>query len=79
MLVTDTSVTHETCTFISYPLTEPYLTFLALAVRPTALPCLALRCVSFQTTVADIFKKYPEIEQECNDEVANHEWCTNIK
>eukprot|EP00903_Cladosiphon_okamuranus_P011881 g11160.t1 len=32
-----------------------------------------------QTTVADIFKKYPEIEQECNDEVANHEWCTNIK
>ncbi|CAN0058023.1 unnamed protein product [Scytosiphon promiscuus] len=32
-----------------------------------------------QTTVEDIFKKYPEIEQECNDEVANHEWCTNLK
>ncbi|CAM9369665.1 unnamed protein product [Pylaiella littoralis] len=32
-----------------------------------------------ETTVEDIFKKYPEIEQECNDEVANHEWCTNIK
>ncbi|CBJ32745.1 n/a [Ectocarpus siliculosus] len=32
-----------------------------------------------QTTVADIFKKYPQIEQECNDEVANHEWCTNLK
>lgn len=41
-------------------------------VRPISIP-------SFQTTVADIFKKYPEIEQECNDEVANHEWCTNIK
>eukprot|EP00752_Nemacystus_decipiens_P011528 g10236.t1 len=32
-----------------------------------------------QTTLEDIFKKYPEIEQECNDEVANHEWCTNLK
>ena len=43
---------------------------------PPTTPSSRLFC---QTTVADVFKKYPSIEQEVNDEVANHEWCTNIK
>jgi len=47
--------------------------------RPGSFLCPRCSACVCQTTVEDIFKKYPEIEQECNDEVANHEWCTNIK
>ncbi|CAM9121306.1 unnamed protein product [Choristocarpus tenellus] len=32
-----------------------------------------------ETTVADVWEKYPEIEKEVDQEIANHEWCTNIK
>lgn len=48
-----------------------------LSFFPPDFFCVFFSCC--QTTVEDIFKKYPEIEEECNDEVANHEWCTNIK